>query len=133
MGMASFGSPSGGSLARGLVGDAQAVRAKLLPGLAGASGPEVWAAVFLAAAHDGRSDARRPPHPGRGAGPATCAHQAGEGLADGGRRDGCGLGPVECSCPGLLDRDEHEPGAELRYVMVAGVEQLPPRLVAQVA
>src|SRR5215470_1079452 len=117
--------------AGGAVGHAETVHAERRPGLAGAGGAQVGAAVFLASADDGGRDAARPRGPGVRPRPAARRHQVVQRVADGGRAPRRGGRPAELRSPRAPEGDQHEPGAQLWHPMLARPDLPPPGLVAQ--
>src|SRR5262249_26113905 len=101
------------------------------PSGTGAGGTEVRSAVLLAAAHDRRCDRARAGRPGGCTGPRLRGHQVADRLADCWRRGRYRLRPLERARPGLADGAKREPRGQLRNAMIAGVDQVPPRLVAE--
>ena len=114
-----------------VVGDAESVDPKQLPCLARPGRPEVGSAVLLAAAHDGRRDPPGVLAPFVRPWPSSSGHEIVQDLADRRRRHRRRLRPLEVRRPGLLDRHEHEPRPQLRHPVLAGVNNVPPGLVAE--
>src|SRR5580698_7295249 len=114
-----------------LVGHTDAVDPQQLPRLARPGRAQIWAAVLLAAADDRRRDAPGPVPPAVRSRPAARAHQVVQRLADGRWRARRRLRPPEPARPGVQHGHEHEPGPELRNLVLAGLHNVPPGLVAK--
>lgn len=93
------------------VGEGFAVDAECGPGVAGAGGAEVGAAVFFGTTYEGGGDGVGVVGPGGGVFPTVFGHEVVEGFADGGCWVGVGGGPGEGGVEVAVEGDEDDAGA----------------------